>query len=204
MYEFISGTVEERTPASVVIDAAGVGYALLAPIGAAFPAVGSSARVFVHLIVREDVQALYGFPSRKDRDLFRVLLRVRGVGPGMALGILSGLSPEDLATAVVNEDLRAFTSIKGVGKKTGEQILLDLRDKAALIAELTGSSPVKSPTSGASPAKASTRQDAMAALVSIGYSQKEADKAVERAAGKVADDGDVEDLETLVRVAMRG
>jgi len=204
MYEFISGTVEERTPASVVIDAAGVGYALLAPIGAAFPAVGSSARVFVHLIVREDVQALYGFPSRKDRDLFRVLLRVRGVGPGMALGILSGLSPEDLAAAVVNEDLRAFTSVKGVGKKAGEQILLDLRDKAALIAELTGSSPVKSATSSASPAEASTRQDAMAALVSIGYSQKEADKAVERAIEKVAKENGVEDLETLVRVAMRG
>ena len=176
MYEFISGTVSDRTPAKTVIDAAGVGFELLAPIGAAFPEVGQQATVFAHLVVREDAQTLYGFARREDRNLFRVLLRVRGVGPGMALGILSGLGPSDLVAAVQREDLSAFTAIKGVGKKTAEQLMLDLRDKTPLLAVLAGGA-VAAPTApAAQPAAASVEADAISALVSIGYSEKEAAK----------------------------
>ena len=141
MYEFIAGTIEARSATSVVIAAAGVGYELLAPLGAPFPAPGETAKVSVHLVVREDAQTLYGFPSRDDRDLFRILLRVRGVGPSMALGVLSGMSAAEIAGAVARDDLKAFTAIKGVGKKTAEQILLDLRDKSALLASVAGAAP---------------------------------------------------------------
>ncbi|MGD2017959.1 MAG: Holliday junction branch migration protein RuvA [Planctomycetota bacterium] len=200
MYEFISGTVADRTPASVVIDAAGVGFELLAPIGAAFPAVGEAATVFAHLVVREDAQTLYGFARREDRDLFRVLIRVRGVGPGMALGILSGLGPAELVAAVQREDLGAFTAVKGVGKKTAEQLMLDLRDKAPLLASLAGGAAASPEPRAADPADAAVRADAVSALVSIGYSEKEAAKAVDRAVQK---DGSA-DLETIVRAAMKG
>ncbi|MEM8714148.1 MAG: Holliday junction branch migration protein RuvA, partial [Planctomycetota bacterium] len=178
----------------------GVGYELLAPLGAAFPAKGERAKVFAHLVVREDSQTLYGFPRREDRDLFRILLRVRGVGPSMALAILSGLSPDDLTQAVLHEDLKALTRIKGVGKKTAEQILLDLRDKTGLLAAVSGdvkpTSPAAQPQGEASHPNVA---DAVTALVSIGYSEKEAGKAVEKAAKEVGD----ADLELLVRTAMR-
>lgn len=200
MYDFVSGTVAERTPASVVIDASGVGFELHAPIGARFPAVGETAKAFTHLVVREDLQALYGFPRREDRDLFRVLLKVRGVGPAMALGILSGLTPEELVAAVVGEDLKAFTSVKGVGKKTAEQILLDLRDKSALLASLAGTSTEPTPDRPAVTEEPTNVRDAVAALVSIGYSEKEAVKAVEKAAKATG----TSDLEALVLAAMRG
>jgi Holliday junction DNA helicase RuvA len=199
VYEFISGTVSDRTPASVVIDAAGVGFELLAPIGAAFPAVGEQATVFAHLVVREDAQTLYGFARREDRNLFRVLLRVRGVGPGMALGILSGLGPADLVAAVQREDLSAFTAVKGVGKKTAEQLMLDLRDKAPLLASLAGGASASPAQQAPAPAEASVQADAISALVSIGYSEKEAAKAVDKAL-KDLDDAD---LEAVVKAAMR-
>jgi Holliday junction DNA helicase RuvA len=200
VYEFISGTVSDRTPASVVIDAAGVGFELLAPIGAAFPEVGQPATVFAHLVVREDAQTLYGFARREDRNLFRVLLRVRGVGPGMALGILSGLGPSDLVAAVQREDLSAFTAIKGVGKKTAEQLMLDLRDKTPLLASLAGGAVATPAPASAAPAAASVEADAISALVSIGYSEKEAAKAVDKALKSL----EGSDLEAVVKAAMRG
>ena len=200
MYEFIAGTIEARSATSVVIAAAGVGYELLAPLGAPFPAPGETAKVSVHLVVREDAQTLYGFPSRDDRDLFRILLRVRGVGPSMALGVLSGMSAAEIAGAVARDDLKAFTAIKGVGKKTAEQILLDLRDKSALLASVAGAAPAApmpvEPGEGSAPPNLA---DAITALVSIGYSDKEATKKVEAAASDVGTD----DLEALVRAAMR-
>jgi len=200
VYEFISGTVSDRTPASVVIDAAGVGFELLAPIGAAFPEVGEQATAFVHLVVREDAQTLYGFARREDRNLFRVLLRVRGVGPSMALGILSGLGPADLVAAVQREDLAAFTAIKGVGKKTAEQLMLDLRDKTPLLASLAGGADVTPVQEAPAPAEASVHADAVSALVSIGYSDKEAAKAVDKALKHL----EGADLEAVVKAAMRG
>lgn len=200
MYEFISGEVADRSGTAVIIDAGGVGYELIAPLGAAFPAKGTHAKVYTHLSVREDHQTLYGFPRREDRDLFRILLRVRGVGPSMALGILSGLSADDLTRAVVQEDLKALTRIKGVGKKTGEQILLDLRDKTALLATVSGDmAAAATATTPTEPATSSNVADAITALVSIGFSEKEAAKSVEKATKDVGDD----DLEALVRAAMR-
>ena len=199
MYEFISGEVADRTGTAVIIDAGGVGFELIAPLGAKFPAKGSRTKVYVHLSVREDNQTLFGFPRREDRDLFRILLKVRGVGPSMALGILSGLSPEELTRAVVNEDLKALTRIKGVGKKTGEQILLDLRDKTGLLATVAGDVQVAATATSESDTVSTNMTDAVTALVSIGYSEKEATKSVEKAAKDVGD----ESLEVLVRAAMR-
>jgi len=198
VYEFLEGDVAGRSPARLVLDVAGVGYELSVPLSAVFPPRGRT-RVWTHLVVREDAHTLYGFPERSTRDLFRVLLGVRGVGPIAALGILSGLTPEELVAAVMQDDLKALTRVKGIGKKTGEQILLDLRDKAPrLAAEMNAR-----PAAGAPAPKPRREQeahvdDAVAALVSIGYSEKEARKTVERA----AESSGARDLETLVRAAL--
>jgi len=198
VYEFLEGDVAGRSPARLVLDVAGVGYELSVPLSAAFPARGRT-RVWTHLVVREDAHTLYGFPERSTRDLFRVLLGVRGVGPMAALGILSGLTAEELVAAVLQDDLKVLTRVRGIGKKTGEQILLDLRDKAPRLAAEMGTRPAD----GAPAPKARREQDghvddAVAALVSIGYSEKEARKTVERA----AESSGARDLETLVRAAL--
>ena len=129
MFDYFEGTIARRSPARATLDVGGIGYDLLVPLGTPLSDVGQKARVWVHLAVREDAQTLYGFADPGTRDLFRTLLLVKGVGPSMALGILSGLNRRELLEAIAREDLARLTSIKGVGKKTAEQMLLDLRDR---------------------------------------------------------------------------
>jgi Holliday junction DNA helicase RuvA len=197
VYEYLDGQVAGRTPARLVLDVGGVGYELSVPLGSHFPE--GRARVWTHLVVREDSHTLCGFPDRETRELFRLLIEVRGVGPTMALAILSGLPREPLVEAIVGGDLATLTRIKGVGKKTAEQILLDLREKArTLRAHLAGGGAAAA--AGGAEARDANLEDAVAALVSIGYSEKEARKSVEAAAKRV----DRLDLEKLVRAALAG
>ena len=201
MYEYLEGRVARQRPGRLVIDVGGVGYELAVPLRARFPSEGETVKAFAHLVVREDLQALYGFAKESTRDLFRLLLRVRGVGPTMALGVLSGLDEAELCEAILAGDVKTLTGIKGVGKKTAEQILLDLRDRAQALA-----GPAR--TGSAQPGyelprpsgDAQNIEDAIAALVSVGYTPKDAQKQVERAARSV----DANDLEALVRCALRG
>lgn len=204
MYEYLEGEVAGRTPARLVLDVSGIGYELCVPLSSAFPERGR-ARVWTHFVVREDAHVLYGFPERSTRDLFRVLLGVRGVGPVAALAILSGLTPEELVRAVVEEDVKALTRVKGIGRKTADQILLDLRDKAQrLAAEIGGAPGATAARPGAAPAGDPHVEDAVAALVSIGYSEKEARKAVEGALTRALATDGARDVATLVRAAISG
>ena len=198
MYEFLEGTLDTRMPARLALNVGGVGYDIAVPIGANFGP-DSKLRVWTHLVVREDSHTLYGFPDREMRELFRLFLSVRGIGPGIALGILSGLSREELIRAILDDDVKRLCQLKGVGKKTAEQILLDLRDKApawqnALDTPIEATSPK---TRG--PDTETLIEDAIQALMSIGYSAKDARKSVE----KVADKNPTPDLEMLVREAIR-
>lgn len=199
MYEYLDGRLASRQPARLVLDVKGVGYDLAVPLGADFRTPrgdSETLRVWTHLVVREDAHALYGFPSRSMRELFRLLLSVRGVGPALALGVLSGLREDELFDAIRANDIRPLVRLKGVGRKTAEQILLDLRDKAARMQAGRTEDGVVVPR-GAVPSRAF--DDAVRALTSIGYSAKEAHKSVERAAQKV----DPSDLELLVRTALQ-
>lgn len=193
MYDYLEGRVASRAAARLVIDVAGVGYELSVPLSATFPA-GERTRVWTHLVVREDAHLLYGFADAATRDVFRALLTVRGVGPAVALGILSGLSRQEFVAAIQGEDVHRLMAVRGVGRKTAEQVLLDLRGKAALLAAAGDQLPA------AGSAAVGAIEDAIGALISIGYPDKEARKAVERAAREV----DKEDLEQLVRVALQG
>jgi Holliday junction DNA helicase RuvA len=154
-------------------------------------------RVWTHLVVRDDAHLLYGFPDPRMREVFRLLLQVRGVGPGLAQAILSTLPGDELLAAITAGDAGALTRIKGVGKKTAEQILLDLRDRAPH-AEV-GEGGERGVVVPAGNARSRAMADAVAALVSIGYSDKQARKSVDRAAERV----EPGDLELLVRTALQ-
>ncbi|MEM7307590.1 MAG: Holliday junction branch migration protein RuvA [Planctomycetota bacterium] len=199
MYEYLEGRLERRGPARVVVDVGGVGYDLAVPIGAAFDASpkrdrGDRVRVWTHLVVREDAQDLYGFPDADTRDWFRGLLAVRGVGPAVALGVLSGLPTERLLQAILDDDPAPLVAVKGIGRKTAEQILLDLRDRAPKLAAQAA------PEAPEERSRTQAMLDAVQALVSIGYKEKEARKSVESAAASV----DPDDLEALVRASLQG
>lgn len=196
MYEYLEGEVALRSPARLVLDVGGVGYDLAVPVGARFESEGRL-RAWTHLVVREDAQLLFGFPDRRTRELFRLLLSVRGVGPQMALGVLSALPREELLAAIAGEDPAPFTRARGVGKKTAQQILLDLKDRIDSNAAELGATEAElsAPSAGLR-----LLSDAAGALVSLGYSDKEARNQVERAVKKNPD----ADLEEIVRAALRG
>jgi Holliday junction DNA helicase RuvA len=195
VYDYIEGRPSERGPAHLVLEAGGIGYHLVVPLGADFPVRENRVRAWTHLVVREDEHKLFGFPERERREQFRLLLEVRGVGPAAALAVLSSLPGDEFLRAVAAQDAAPFLRVRGIGKKTAEQILLDLRDKAPrYLAE--GARDTLVPRAGPSSRRT---DDAVRALVSIGYSEKEARKSVERAAAKVPG----EDLEQLVRTALQ-
>ncbi|MFN9785164.1 MAG: Holliday junction branch migration protein RuvA [Planctomycetia bacterium] len=192
MYEYLDGTHVQKSGTRLVVEVHGVGYELSTPLGARYE---PKSRVWTHLVVREDAHLLYGFPDRDSRDLFRLLLTVRGVGPASALAVLSGLARDELLDAVVRADHATLMKVKGIGRKTAEQIVLDLRDKAA---KARGSG-APGTAAGATAPMAQADEDAMAALASIGYAEKEARKAVEKARTAL---GPAAGLEELLRSAL--
>jgi Holliday junction DNA helicase RuvA len=189
VYEYLEGEIAGRSAARVVLDVGGVGYSVAVPLSASFPARGR-ARVWTELVVREDSHQLFGFPDAATRDAFRALLTVSGVGPKVALALLSGLTRDELIAAIASGDAARLTRVRGIGRKTAEQILLDLKGRVGALAPPAAST--------AEDARRTRLDDAVTALVSIGYSDKEARKAVERAAKQV----DAADLESLVRAAL--
>lgn len=166
----ITGTLIEKHPPQVVVDVAGVGYEIDVPMSTLYhlPAIGERVTLHTHMVVREDAQLLYGFGSEAERSSFRQLIKITGVGPKMALAVLSGLSAADLAQAVVMQDVTLLTKIPGVGKKTAERLLLELKGK---IADAL-------PNNHAQPQVASVNSDVLNALLALGYNEREASTAV--------------------------
>ena len=164
----ITGTLIEKRPPSVLVDVQGVGYELNVPMSTFYqlPVIGSQVTLHTHLVVREDAHLLFGFATEQERGAFRQLLKISGVGARIALSLLSGLSVADLAQAVTNQDSGRLTKIPGIGKKTAERLLLELRGKL----EMTLSP-------GAAPAM-SRSQDVLNALLALGYNEREANWAI--------------------------
>ena len=162
------GRLVSKHPPQVVVDVAGVGYEIDVPMGTFFnlPATGETVTLHTHLAVREDAHVLYGFGSVEERAAFRRLIRISGVGARTALALLSGLSVADLARAVAVQDTARLTKVPGIGKKTAERLLLELKGKIA------------EPLSGAPGTSAGAADDILNALVALGYSEREALAAV--------------------------
>ena len=160
----LAGLLAEKNPPQILIDCQGVGYEVWVPMSSFYqlPALGERLTLLTHFVVREDAQLLYGFATEAERAAFRELIRVSGIGPRMALAVLSGMSVTELAQAVAAQDGARLTKVPGIGKKTAERLLLELKGK--LGADLGA------PVSLASDAHADIQQ----ALVALGYSDKEA------------------------------
>jgi len=159
----IAGTLVEKTPPQVVVMAHGVGYEIDVPMSTFYnlPRTGEPVELLTHLVVREDAHLLYGFLTGAERAAFRQLLRVSGVGPKVALAVLSGLSVEDLAAAVAAQDAASLTRVPGIGKKTAERLVLELRDKLPTALPAAKSAPPHAP-------------DVLNALLALGYNSREA------------------------------
>jgi Holliday junction DNA helicase RuvA len=192
MITFVEGTLEEVLPSMIVVNAGGIGYQILIPLSSynTLPATGSRLRILTHHHVREDAQMLYGFSTSQERDLFRLLLaHVSGVGTKLALAILSGMSVDQFKGAVVTSDIAAISKIPGVGKKTAERVVLELKDKLGVAAEWEAASRENAP-SGIE----RHLHDAVLALISLGYKQADAHKAVKAVLPRLPPGSSAEDV----------
>lgn len=169
MIAHLRGKLAQKDPARVIVDVNGVGYEVFVPLTTytALPETGSEVSIDVHTHVREDIIALYGFSTRRERTIFEKLMTISGIGPKLAITILSGGSVEDLVGAIKRSDLARLTAIPGVGRKTAERIILELKDKLQDFAEAQ--------------AKSGVEVDVLSALENLGYNRALAEAAMRRA-----------------------
>jgi holliday junction DNA helicase RuvA len=197
MITFLRGKLIEALPTQVVVDVGGVGYDLLIPLSSfdKLPARGGDIMILTHLSIREDAHVLYGFMTAAERDMFRLLIQtVSGIGPKIALNILSGIHISALRSAVATGDVKSLSQISGVGKKTAERIVVELKDKIGKSAALESAArPASSPDDD-------KFSDAVAALLALGFRQPEAHEAVRGAQALL---GAQAGVEQLVRAALK-
>src|SRR6476620_3856739 len=197
MITFLNGTLTSALPTQAVIEVNGVGYEVFIPLSSydKLPAVGQPIRILTHLHVREDAHILYGFMTPAERDLFRLLVNnVSGIGPKLGLAVLSGMSVNNFKTAVVNSDVAALSKISGLGKKTAERIVLELKDKVGVAAAWEASSAAHAPTP-----EQGRENEAVLALIALGYKQADAHKAVHDLQQK----GEAQSAEELVKLTLK-
>jgi Holliday junction DNA helicase RuvA len=199
MIAVLRGTLLEKSPSRLIIDVSGVGYDVQVPLSTfyALGETGAPVTLRTHTHVREDVLALYGFLTTLEQDLFERLIAISGVGPKLALAVLSGIEPPELIRAVRTQDIARLTSIPGIGKKTAERIALELKDR--LPASLNA---VDTPT--AAPPADQLRDDVLSALVNLGYHRPVAEKAVEKVLQGRSDVRFEDTMKDALRALMKG
>lgn len=192
----IRGIILEKQPPQLIVDVHGVGYEIDAPMSTFYqlPETGQEVSLFTHFSVREDAHHLYGFFSRDERHLFRALLKVNGVGPRLALTILSSTATDEFVRLVLNNDTVSLVRLPGVGKKTAERLVIEMRDK---LSDWTQATPHADQTKKSEQGRHPILQDAISALISLGYKQQEANRTVTK-----IDDG-AASSEELIRRALR-
>ncbi len=179
----LRGCLLEKTAPEVLIECNGVGYEVTMPMTSIYtlPEINQEAIVYIHFVVREDAQLLYGFANKTERKLFRLLMKVNGVGPKLGLAILSSMSADQFVSCVIHDDLSTIVKIPGVGKKTAERLLIEMRDRLKDWQLDTSSSEIDNiivPNQIENTFVNDERGDAINALISLGYNQSQADKAV--------------------------
>jgi len=190
----LQGVLLRKEPPALMLDVGGVGYELEAPMTTFYelPAVGERVTLYTHLVVREDAHLLYGFVREAQRRLFRELLKVNGVGPRVALAVLSGLSDEEFCRCVAEEDIARLTKVPGIGRKTAERLVIEMRDK------LPKDIPLPVSTAAGPAAPGDPVSEAVSALVALGYKPNEASRAVRSASTKGLS------AEEIIRQALKG
>lgn len=198
MYQYLSGILTEKTAAAAVLDVQGIGYYVQIPLStfSALPELGKQVKLLIHFIVREDAQALYGFATEEERQFFRCLISISGIGPKTALTALSGIPVSEFKRAIIDGDLGVLTGVSGIGKKTAERMIIELREKVVIEErkELSPAGKKAAVFSGAA-------EDSVRALMELGYKKQNAQEAVEKAlrnfeSGKAG-------IEDLIRVSLR-
>lgn len=193
MIGFLRGILINKTAPQVLLDVNGVGYNLLAPMSTFYdlPEIGQVVQLLTHLSIREDAHVLFGFLSEQERSLFRSLIRINGVGPKLALAILSGISIQDFQRCVYENNIATLVKLPGIGKKTAERLIIEMRDRLPALSDSIETSNVNQAGT------ASATSEAINALVSLGFNEADAKRMV----GKIADD----DLnsEELIRLALQ-
>ena len=196
----LRGSLAEKQPPHLVLDVNGVGYEVEVPMTTLYrlPHVGETVTLHTHLVVREDAHLLSGFYEKRERELFRELIRLNGVGPKLALALMSGLEVDELVRCVQAQDTSALTRIPGVGKKTAERLLVELKDRFKAWESLPGTFTLVSNGPNQAEPVASAESDAVSALISLGYKPQEASKAVSAIKEKDLSSAD------LIRRALKG
>jgi holliday junction DNA helicase RuvA len=198
MITFLRGKLVDALPTQATVEVQGVGYEVLIPLSSfdKLPAPGNDVQLLTHLAIRDDAHVLYGFMTAAERELFRLLIHtVSGIGPKIALNVLSGMNPVALRGAVANGDVKALSQISGVGKKTAERIVVELRDKIGAAGSWEASSAQR-----ALSANDQKINDAVLALIALGFKQVEAHDSVRSAQAALGPEAAVEDL---VRACLR-
>jgi len=194
MIGFLRGKIIDKKPTSVLLDVQGVGYIVNVSLSTfdKLSAIGETAELFTYLSVREDAMNLYGFFTAEEKAIFELLIGISGIGPKLALGILSGISGSELIEAIQAHDIPRIVTIPGIGKKTAERLIIELKDKIGSVVGVQ--------TSGLSSEAYSVKGDAIAALLSLGYNNKKAEMAV---AHILSQSPDLE-LEEIIKHALAG
>ncbi len=203
MIAHLSGTLLAKQATSVIVDVAGVGYDVAIPLSTFYELeeLGSLVQLRIYTHVREDALQLYGFKTSRERELFLQLISVSGVGPGLAIKLLSGMNADEMIAAIHTNNLARLVSIPGVGRKTAERLVVDLRDKIATLSsrELEEEFAAKAAAGGASTSPDSIHSDALSALQNLGYQKSAAEKAVKNA----IDEGGEISVELILRRSLR-
>lgn len=195
MIAFLHGTLVDKTPSLATLDVGGVGYEVFISLSTydRLPATGSPCRLLTHHHIREDAQVLFGFAQAEEKAMFERLIGVNGIGPKMALSVLSGLTVAELTMAIADNNVKRISAVHGIGKKTAERIVVELRDKVDPLEALA------SKTAGGGDPQAAVLRDAVLALTSLGFQQEQARKMAQSALGA---DPAIKDTETLLRRAL--
>lgn len=194
----LHGTLASKQPAAAVIEAGGVGYEVLIPLSTydRLPATGGDCRLQISHIVREDDELLFGFATAAEKEAFSLLMAVSGIGPKLALCVLSGLNVGDLKRCVAEGDIKRLSSVRGIGRKTAERIVVELRDKIDPVEAMA-----LRPVAGAPPAAETVLRDSLLGLTALGYAPDQARKMLQAALDSGADAGNAE---SLVKRALAG
>ncbi|MED6333712.1 MAG: Holliday junction branch migration protein RuvA [Pseudomonadota bacterium] len=197
----IRGILIEKKPPEILVDVRGITYEIQVPMSTLYqlPDVGQEVVLHTHFVVRDDAQLLYGFCHTKDKTLFRSLIRVNGVGPRMALVILSGMEPDEFVRVVRNNDVTAMVNMPGIGKKTAERLIVEMRDRLSEWQASEGADSAPETQDSASTIKVFSK-DAEAALIGLGYKPQQAARAI---AQVLKDNLEITDSEELIRLSLK-
>lgn len=198
MYHYLRGRVAEKTLTSVVVDAGGVGFEVFIPLSTSqkLPAVGEEVKLLTHFVVREDAHLMFGFLTKEEQSLFRLLISVTGIGPKMAMTVLSGLGIGDLKLAIVQGSVETLSTISGIGRKTAERLVIELREKIAIEGIQKGMHGIETLRG-----QEALVEDSLQALLSLGFKKQNAKSAIQKAlaSGKQNE----WDAEALVRESLK-